>query len=374
MTFEEYKDNYFKRWQKRMMRYFIIVFIVHAVATSALNISFLIAHIFDPATFAHHMIFRTLLPIFLHSAVLVPTIFYLRSPKFSTRNKCRAIVFDFFWITTTLAFIHSKYTLFHLFPVLPMIIAAMLQEKRMLKIVFIADLITAPVSAILCSVIYTHKFESSQIVSGVSLLCAMTLVYYISKEILRAQNSHIEFMRHNYNRQVTLAEELQIEPLTKVYNRFALKNSVSKLLKQISKPDYDLENSPATLVFFDLDNFKHINDTFGHATGYAVLVALGKAIIQVMETNRNAFRYGGDEFILLIRDTNLAETITIVEHIMFEFRTLSEEQLSAGNQCTMSVGISTYKKGWDFQQWFNSADKAAYKAKQNGKNRYEIAD
>lgn len=375
MTFEEYKDNYLKRWQKRMVKYFIIIFAVHTLATALLNVSFLFSKTFSMSEFIHHMVFRTLMPCLLQAIVLCFSILYLLNLDKPTKTKCQIVVFDFFWIMTVMAFVQSKYTLFMVFPSISMILAAILTEKRMLRFIFVTDLILIPAMITTACIVYSSRqFTSYNIVSTVSLICSTILIYFISKEILRAQNSHIEFMRHNYNRQVALTEELQIEPLTKLYNRLAYTNTSEKLLKLISNPSYSLENSPATIVFFDLDNFKEINDKFGHATGDSVLVALGKAIITVMETNRNSFRYGGDEFILILRDLSISESIEKVEQIMSEFKKFSAQQLMNKSECTMSVGISMYKKGWTLKDWFKSADEAAYKAKLNGKDRYEIAE
>lgn len=374
MTFEEYKDNYQKRWQKRMIKYYAIVIFVHLIATALLNISFYVSNLFTFDEFFQHIMFRTLLPLGVQLLVVGPSIAFIFNPNFSTKNKCRVTVFAFFWIMSVMAFFQSKYSLFMVFPTIPMFLAAILTEKRMLRVIFIADLFTIPPLIFTSVKVFIKEFSGAQIVTLVSLYATTILIYYISKEILRAQTSHIEFMRHNYNRQVALTEELQIEPLTKLYNRLALSNSVEKLISMINMPGFNLLTSPATMIFLDLDNFKLINDKCGHAIGDSVLIALGESIIKVINTNRTAFRYGGDEFILLLRDSNLAESICIVEKIMHEFKNSTSKLITEDLQCTMSIGISIYRKGWDFKDWFKSADNAAYRAKQNGKNRYEIAE
>lgn len=370
MDFEEYKENYFRRWQKRIYRYCVSLFFAIIILTTAVNIALYIDREFSIHDFFFHTIVRVLIPSALQAIIIFPLPAILKKKNISTFVTNKFMAYGFFWLLSIMSIFHSKYSLFMVIPFLAMLFAAMFTDKKLLKGIFIACWIELFISMASWVIFYSNHPVSYEILTATALSVVLLLVYFISKEILRSQNAQINFISFNYKKVLELSKELQLEPLTRLFNRRALAETIEKLLKVLSESDEE----KASLVFFDLDNFKNVNDTYGHAAGDAILISLSESIIKTMNTNRNAFRYGGDEFVLLLRNKTREEIVSIVEKIMDDFRKLSFDYLSDDARCTMSVGISDYKKGWNSKDWFKSADEAAYKAKLNGKDRYEIAE
>ena len=125
-----------------------------------------------------------------------------------------------------------------------------------------------------------------------------------------------------------------------------------------------------SLVMLDIDNFKSINDTYGHLTGDTILKMLASTLQNSIRTIDIAARYGGEEFIVILPETNKEDAVVIAERIR---KNISEIAVKVGEDKmlspTVSVGIAQYiVDGTDSKELINSADTALYYSKRNGKN------
>jgi diguanylate cyclase (GGDEF)-like protein len=127
--------------------------------------------------------------------------------------------------------------------------------------------------------------------------------------------------------------------------------------------------NPLCLVIIDVDNFKHVNDTYGHQKGDMVLAEVGRVLSQSIRKVDILFRYGGDEFIVLLTETDLEGARMISERLRAKiedhcFSTPAINDL----KITFSLGCSQYKKDMTQKGFFENTDKVLYEAKQKGKN------
>ncbi len=134
------------------------------------------------------------------------------------------------------------------------------------------------------------------------------------------------------------------------------------------------EHIPLSILMFDIDFFKKVNDTYGHAAGDAVLEKIANIIIKSTRTTDMAARYGGEEFVLMLDDTPIEKAEGIAERI----RQTVENTLITYNdekiKVTVSAGAASYN--FDFESAYdlvNRADQAMYESKQNGRNRVSIS-
>ncbi|MCD4706243.1 MAG: tetratricopeptide repeat protein [Candidatus Sabulitectum sp.] len=158
--------------------------------------------------------------------------------------------------------------------------------------------------------------------------------------------------------------ELGIEyfdDLTGLYNRRYL---TKKLFQYIQKANRD--KTPMSLVIIDLDHFKNINDTYGHSTGDTVLKAVAAFLKEMLRKDDTVFRYGGDEFICILPDTEYKHA----ERISSRFLEQCRSREFAKIRLTYSIGIASYPSdGKDWLTMFNTADNRLYSAKRNGRDR-----
>lgn len=147
------------------------------------------------------------------------------------------------------------------------------------------------------------------------------------------------------------------DPLTHIFNRAAI----------IERISLALEKTPITLVVLDIDHFKRINDEFGHPTGDAVICEIVSRIQDVLGSSGEVGRVGGEEFTILLADTEISSALALVQRI---HASLNGTPLTALplRPVTVSFGVSWCPQGVDFETAYSCADAALYEAKRNGRN------
>jgi diguanylate cyclase (GGDEF)-like protein len=131
-----------------------------------------------------------------------------------------------------------------------------------------------------------------------------------------------------------------------------------------------------SLLFFDLDRFKSVNDTHGHLVGSRLLAEVGSLVKRVIGPQHDAFRYGGDEFVVLLRGLDKPAALALTEQLharLTSERFLTGEQL--GLNVTGSFGLATFPQdGATMHDLIRTADTMMYVAKANGRNQIAVAD
>ncbi|HEX7022148.1 MAG TPA: GGDEF domain-containing protein, partial [Trueperaceae bacterium] len=123
---------------------------------------------------------------------------------------------------------------------------------------------------------------------------------------------------------------------------------------------------PFCVVLIDIDNFKHFNDTFGHEVGDKVLAQMAHTVRHALRQSDTFGRWGGEEFILLVPETDVQGSLQLAEQI--RLRVLAQ-QFPRNQTVTISCGIAAFRPGDGVQRLVNRADSALYRAKGQGKNR-----
>jgi diguanylate cyclase (GGDEF)-like protein len=157
-----------------------------------------------------------------------------------------------------------------------------------------------------------------------------------------------------------------IDPLTHLGNRTALDDSLRRELRLAERHKYDL-----SLLMIDVDHFKLINDKHGHSCGDEVLQEIARTIENVCRETDISFRFGGEEFVVLLRETTEVGAAIIGERLRKEISGISVDKNSKCIKPTVSIGISTRATDQKekIDDLFERADRALYQAKQMGRNR-----
>ena len=156
------------------------------------------------------------------------------------------------------------------------------------------------------------------------------------------------------------------DALTGLGNRRAMDEELSLCVE-----DYERAQTPATLIVIDLDFFKMVNDKFGHNVGDKVLIDLAELLARRVRKTDRAFRFGGEEFVVLARNTSLADALVIAEQLRLQ---IEAELKDPDGAITASFGCAQLLPDESPEEWFVRADKAIYQAKQQGRNCVVAAD
>lgn len=222
-------------------------------------------------------------------------------------------------------------------------------------IITIYYLIPAKVATVLCAVLITTV---SFIISTES-----NLINVLTILLTTAMTSAFSFiMFRSYEKKIVDFEALAtIDQLTSTGNRRALDKKLLDVIASQHRQAYDM-----CLILIDLDNFKHINDNYGHAIGDNVLITTCNLIKQYTRVLDSLYRFGGDELIIMPLNMSLdsakqrAEKIRyIVENHIFEYDI----------KLTLSIGVAEYRTNDTPEKWVSRADNLLYKAKEAGRNR-----
>ncbi|CUB54708.1 putative diguanylate cyclase YdaM [Bacillus subtilis] len=204
---------------------------------------------------------------------------------------------------------------------------------------------------------YDRRIKMSNYEGEVStfLLRATPLPEDLSRFIVKC--TEITELDEIYQEQERLA---MIDSLTEIYNRLKF--------QQILEAEWDnamRNNENIALILFDIDNFKAVNDTYGHDFGDLALIELAELMKSKVEQQHVFARWGGEEFIILVTNTVEKEAFQVAESLRFFIET---KQFSGISKLTASFGVALYEKGITREELMQRADIALYEAKKNGKN------
>ena len=191
---------------------------------------------------------------------------------------------------------------------------------------------------------------------------------------VRMEELMLRLKRVLKERDVAKDRDLMLEKLQKL----AITDDLTKLYNVryfYSQLDVEVDRSnryghPLTLLLMDIDHFKQYNDTFGHLEGDKVLIRFGELVRYCLRVIDSAYRYGGEEFTIILPETTGDEAMNVADRI----RKVTEvekmmPQAEKPVSITVSIGVTQYRKDEKLPTFVQRADKAMYMSKQNGRNR-----
>ena len=173
-------------------------------------------------------------------------------------------------------------------------------------------------------------------------------------------------LKREHAKMVDKLEELAVtDGLTGLYNS---RHFFSQLKAEVER--YSRYRHPLSLLLLDIDLFKNYNDTWGHLEGDKVLMALGEIITSCLRSNDTAYRYGGEEFTIVLPETRVEEACLVGERIrnILGQREFTPDRESKA-KVTISIGVTQFSPDDTLESFIKRADKAMYDSKKAGRDR-----
>jgi len=168
------------------------------------------------------------------------------------------------------------------------------------------------------------------------------------------------------NEQLMIANT--IDPLTNLYNRRYISSKISEEIQRFNRT-----KSPFCLIIMDVDFFKEVNDQFGHDCGDEVLVILSRLLHKEIRSIDTLSRWGGEEFLILLPDSNIESAIQVAERIRLKVEMQPFVYDATTFKLTMTLGISMSSEDLTVKTMIKKADRALYEGKQLGRNCVRMA-
>lgn len=209
------------------------------------------------------------------------------------------------------------------------------------------------------------SMELFKLISMQALISFIVVIYVqINKNYQDVISSQSEALQDANVKLEALYKEKEIEAytdaLTGLSNRLAMMHRLQYLFAK-----YKRQREIFSLVLFDIDYFKRVNDTYGHQRGDLVLKETAQVILQSIREVDTAARYGGEEFVLLLPQTNVVAAVEVAERIR---RSMQEMIKLDGQSVTASFGVIEIKENLSIEELIKLADEALYEAKAAGRN------
>ncbi len=192
------------------------------------------------------------------------------------------------------------------------------------------------------------------------------------KEIVNHQNDELQelnhFLEEKVQRRTLELEKMKNEfktlattdSLTHINNRYALMNAFELEISRAKR-----YNTPLSVIMYDIDHFKNVNDTYGHDVGDYILVELSNLMKQNLRDVDIIGRYGGEEFLILLPNTTLEAAKSFAERLRMK---VAETNFKSVGDITISMGVVEFQEDDDIDTLFKRLDNLLYSSKNNGRN------
>jgi len=226
---------------------------------------------------------------------------------------------------------------------------------------------------------YTSSFWQEAGVEGDEALLAQALITSSGKAIIvrRIREEFVERVRIMQKARENLIKTRELKRDLEIYKNISRYDGLTSLLNratimEILQEEIDIARSTGaclSLLMMDIDDFKQINDTYGHLTGDTVLSSLGKILLSNLRRGDIAGRYGGEEFAILAINTAQNQAFHMAENLRKRIESYNFPEVK---HVTVSIGGTTYIPPEDIKEFIQRADFALYDAKRSNKNNVKI--
>ncbi len=304
-------------------------------------------------------IFRfLLLPSFINFSSVFICSKLLQSGKLQERTKNFVSAILLFVLCACSELAHYVFAPIFCAPCIAIFVSAIFEDKKITRTIFSLSLVSLSMASIIAA-LELRRGDRQLLLDWLVALVITICIYLVTKFLADFECERTRSIASSYKKQFELTEQLKHDHLTGLLNRKAFFELLDHYInKQPEKGLY--------LAVIDVDDYKNVNDTYGHIQGDAVLKYLAEILEKYVLQHGFIARYGGDEFAVVFMDIPASQACEIIEKVRNEFNSHRfdfQKDLSV----TFTCGLASHR-GQRSQEFFETADRALYQAKAQGKN------
>lgn len=254
-------------------------------------------------------------------------------------------------------FVHSELPVTYMMVCIPLFMGILFGSKKLAERLYFLALGVICIDFIVIWFFPLSVVPEGYLFSVIIAIVVLSCCFDCVKTLVEYEEDKGEIINKYKNEMEVIINEAQIDGLTRLYNFKTLNETAEEWVKT---------KKNVMFCIIDIDNFKKVNDTYGHEFGNVVLRRLSLLLSYRSKENVFVARYGGEEFGILAYDMNSKSFYNMVEKLRRTFRL--EEYRETKDTYTFSGGIAWYREGMTVGELFDAADKKLYRAKHNGKN------
>ncbi len=353
----------YDKWRKMLIKHCIIIACIVFVS----EITFLLFYYEAGLTFRPLplIVFRYLIfPSIVNFSAIIAGRFIIYSTKYKENTKNYTAILVLCILCACVECVHYRFPAVMCSFCVPIFLTILFQNKKMARLVHLISYFFIILSGIIANLGVRRddpRLIFDCVVAAIIIVCS----YIVSIILIKYEKQRAEDIKVCHSKQTELSEQLKHDLLTGLYNYNAF---IEILNLKYSDSDNRLQ-----LAVIDLDDFKYINDTYGHIQGNEVLIYISY-LLKIHTSNIGyPARYGGEEFVVLLPDITTEEAYNIIERVRREFYE-HNFKFSKGMKFTFSCGLAENEgKVTSHKEFFHNADQAMYIAKKSGKNKTVIA-
>jgi len=354
--------------EKELREKIVRILLTLAIACVLLDIFFMFESLFNndlSMEVPKYILKRICLPFSVNLASFFIAKFIIKSEKFSNDVKNMACSFALCTIAGSMAVFHSFFTQLWVVPSMVLLFCSVFHNPKINRAILVYCCIL-----VVCAALYISSerpgtlreyMNQCIVVEGITILASL-----VAWQVQKYQMSVQALIMNSLKNEEKYRQRLEFDALTRVHSRVYIREIVDKTFGLKN------EQKPVGLAILDLDNFKSVNDTYGHNNGDKVLRALGGLLNEYATEDVVVGRFGGEEFVIIFKGEDQNQYYDILEEIRDKFSKYSFDFMD--RRLSFSSGLIKCMSETIYEKAFNEADKALYVSKNNGKNRITVKE
>ncbi len=351
-----YNEKLCKKYRKKFIGIHLIMVLVLSLVEI---ISYIVSVRSGNPQISDFLFKGVLLPIFLNVVVHIGVKAICKLPELHYHIKDYAVTYAVLITSAVVTFAHKEYPVASLLFVIPVMMLVIFNNKKLLTHTLTFSLVVVSIASVLTlkgDKMCTSKFlvySLMYLIIALSALISNIVIGFLRESFRDVEKQSIEKTKINHM--------LKYDPMTGLYNRQAFFEHLNSFIA-----DYNSKGENFSLAVLDMDDFKGINDSYGHDAADEVLVTVAQYLRRHKTRADKVFRYGGEVFAFLIKTEKPGDAEEILYKVKKDFDDAEFENIPTS--VTFSCGIVAYDGNLSAQDLFAKADETMHRAKGLGKN------